>query len=54
MVHDALGRDGPECNTAITNAIAAIEDMVDDPNKWEELDGESYNFNLPDPNCDVL
>ena len=39
MVYDALERDGPECNIAMTEAIKSVEDLIDDPNKWEQLDG---------------
>ena len=40
VVYNALERDGPECNTAMTDAIRVIEDMIDDPNKWQKLNGE--------------
>ena len=39
MVYKALERNGPECNNAMSEAIRFVEDMVDDPNQWEELDG---------------
>ena len=34
-----MGRDGPECNLAITEGIADIEKMLDDPTKWDGLEG---------------
>ena len=41
MVHNALERDGPECNVEMKEAIKAVEDIIDNPNKWQELDGKN-------------
>jgi len=38
VVHNALARDGPDCNMEMKEAIKAVEDIIDDPNKWQELD----------------
>ena len=32
-----MGRDGPECNDAITEGIAALEILVDDTDEWGKL-----------------
>ena len=37
VVYDAMGRDGPECNDAITEGIAALEILVDDTAEWVKL-----------------
>jgi len=37
VVYDAIGRDGPECNDALTEGIAALELLVDDTNEWGGL-----------------
>ena len=42
VVHDALGRDGPKCNMEMKKAINSVEDIIDDPNKWEHLDGNLF------------
>ena len=39
VVYDAIGRDGPECNDALTEGIAALELLVDDTNEWGGLQG---------------
>ena len=47
MVYDALERDGPQCNIAMIEAIKSVEDLIDDPNKWEQLDGiNQYNITV--------
>ena len=40
VVYDAMGRDGPECNDAITEGIAALEILVDDTAEWGKLQGK--------------
>ena len=40
VVYEAMGRDGPECNDAITEGIAALEMMVDDASVWGKLQGK--------------
>ena len=40
VVYEAMGRDGPECNEAITEGIAALEMMVDDTAEWGNLQGK--------------
>ena len=42
VVHDALGRDGPKCNMEMKKAIKSVEDIIDDPNKWQQLDGNLF------------
>merc|ERR1711983_477966 len=37
VVEDAFGTTGPGCNDAITKAIAAVEDHVEDEEKWEDV-----------------
>ena len=40
VVYEAMGRDGPECNDAITEGIAALEMLVDDASEWGNLQGK--------------
>merc|ERR1711860_140146 len=40
VVYEAMGRDGPECNDAITEGIYVLESMVDDISQWGELQGQ--------------
>ena len=42
VVHDALERDGPQCNIKMKEAIASLEDIIDNPNQWKELDGKLF------------
>ena len=42
VVYEAMGRDGPECNDAITEGIAALEMMVDDASVWGKLQGKVW------------
>jgi len=37
VVEDAFGTTGPGCNDAITKAITAVEDHVEDQEKWEDV-----------------
>jgi len=46
VVYEAMGRDGPECNDAITEGIAALEMMVDDASVWGKLQ-ESFELCSP-------
>ena len=39
-MHDALERDGPQCNIEMKEAITSLEDIIDNPNQWNELDGK--------------
>ena len=43
-MHDALERDGPKCNMEMKKAIKSVEDIIDDPNKWEQLDGNLFQI----------
>ena len=40
-----MGRDGPECNDAITEGIAALEMLVDDASEWGNLQGKVWPNN---------
>ena len=44
VVHGALERDGPKCNMEMKKAIKSVEDIIDDPNKWEQLDGNLFQI----------
>ena len=35
-----MGRDGPQCNEALTEGIASLELLVDDTNEWGGLQGK--------------
>ena len=35
-----MGRDGPECNLAITEAIADLEVMIKNMNDWPAIEGK--------------
>ena len=39
VVYDAIGRNGPKCNEALSEGIAALELQVDDTNEWGGLQG---------------
>ena len=39
VVYDAIGRNGPKCNEALSEGIAALELLVDDTNEWGGLQG---------------
>ena len=39
VVYEAMGRDGPKCNAAITEGIATLEMLVDDKKEWGGLQG---------------
>ena len=39
-----MERDGPECNDAITEGIAALEMMVDDSIQWGKLQSKRKTF----------
>ena len=41
-MYDAIGRNGPKCNEALSEGIAVLELLVDDTNEWGGLQGESY------------
>ena len=45
VVYEAMGRDGPECNDAITEGIAALEMLVDDASEWGNLQGKVWPNN---------
>ena len=45
VVFEAMGRDGPECNDAITEGIAALEMLVDDASEWGNLQGKVWPNN---------
>ena len=62
-----MGRDGPECNDAITEGIAALEMLVDDASEWGNLQGKvwpnnsysmiensSYNFQNQNDNQQLI
>ena len=40
VVHDALERDGPQCNIELKEAIKSVEDIIDNPIKWQQLNGK--------------
>ena len=40
VVYEALGRNGPDCNNAITTAIEELEKMMAE-NNFEGLEGKS-------------
>ena len=41
VVYEAMGRDGPECNLAITQGIVDLEMLLDDQTEWAGLQGTS-------------
>ena len=41
-----MGRDGPECNLAVTEGLAALEMLIDDTNEWDGLKGRTLNPNI--------